>query len=70
MLYNKKRTERKLQMEKEQLRDNRKKDYYRDVFFNDNVQFEAAVDFQFFILWFNLFNQFIADSSNSANEQV
>ena len=44
MLYNKKRTERKLQMEQEQLRDNRKKDYYRDVFFNDNVQFEVKLN--------------------------
>ena len=44
MLYNKKRTERKLQKEKEQLRDNRKKDYYRDVFFNDNVQFEVKLN--------------------------
>ena len=44
MLYNKKRTERKLQMEKEQLRDNRKKDYYRDVFFNDNVLFEVKLN--------------------------
>lgn len=44
MIYNKKRTERKLQMEEEQLRDNRKKDYYRDVFFNDNVQFEVKLN--------------------------
>lgn len=44
MLYNKKRTERKLQMEKEQLRDNRKKDYYCEVFFNDNVQFEVKLN--------------------------
>jgi len=44
MLYNKKRTERKLQMEKEQLRDNRKKDYYRDVFFNNNIQFEVKLN--------------------------
>ena len=44
MLYNKERTERKLQMEKEQLRDNRKKDYYRDVFFNDDVQFEVKLN--------------------------
>ena len=44
LLYNKKRTERKLKMEKEQLRDNRKKDYYRDVFFNDNVQFEVKLN--------------------------
>ena len=44
MFYNKKRTERKLQMEKEQLRDNRKKDYYCDIFFNDNVQFEVKLN--------------------------
>ena len=44
MLYNKKRTEHKLQMEKEQLRDNRKKDYYRDVFFNNNIQFEVKLN--------------------------
>ena len=43
MLYNKKRSERKLAMEKEQLRDNRKKDYYRDVFFDNNVQFEIKL---------------------------
>ena len=44
MLYNKKRTERKLQMEKEQLRDNRKKDYYRDVFFSNDIQFEIKLN--------------------------
>lgn len=44
MLYNKKRTERKLAMEKEQLRDNRKKDYYRDVFFNNHIQFEVKLN--------------------------
>lgn len=44
LLYNKKRTERKLEMEKEQLRDNRKKDYYRDVFFNNNIQFEIKLN--------------------------
>lgn len=44
MLYNKKRTERKLEMEKEQLRDNRKKDYFRDVFFDNNVQFEIKLN--------------------------
>lgn len=37
MLYNKKRTERKMEMEKEQLRDNRKNDYFRDVFFDTNI---------------------------------
>lgn len=44
MLYNKKRTERKLEMEKEQLRDNRKKDYYSDVFFNNDIQFEIKLN--------------------------
>ncbi len=44
LLYNKKRTERKLAMEKEQLRDNRRKDYYRDVFFNNDIQFEIKLN--------------------------
>ena len=44
MLYNKKRTERKLEMEKDQLRDNRKKDYYSGVFFNNDIQFEIKLN--------------------------
>ena len=44
LLYNKKRAEHKLEMEKEQLRDNRKKDYCRDVFFNNNIQFEIKLN--------------------------
>ena len=44
MLYNKKRTEHKLQMEKKQLRDNRKKDYYCDVFFDNDIQFEIKLN--------------------------
>ena len=44
MLYNKKRTERRLEMEKEQLRDNRKKDYYSGVFFNNDIQFEIKLN--------------------------
>jgi ABC-type multidrug transport system fused ATPase/permease subunit len=44
MLYNKKRTERKLEMEKEQLRDNRKKDYYSNAFFNNDIQFEIKLN--------------------------
>ena len=44
LLYNKKRTEHKLEMEKEQLRDNRRKDYYRDVFFNNDIQFEIKLN--------------------------
>lgn len=43
MVYNKKHTERKLAMEKEQLRDNRKKDWYRDTFFNNDIQFEIKL---------------------------
>lgn len=44
MLYNKKHTERRLAMEKEQLRDNRKRDYYHNIFFNDNIQFEIKLN--------------------------
>lgn len=44
MLYNKKRTEKKLEMEKEQLRDNRKSDYLRDVFFDTDIQFEIKLN--------------------------
>ncbi len=43
MLYNKKHTEKRLHMEKEQIRDNRKMEYYRDVFFNNDVQFEVKL---------------------------
>ncbi len=43
-LYNKYHTEKKLRMEKEQLRDNRKKDYHRDVFFNNDIQFEIKLN--------------------------
>lgn len=43
MLYNKKHTEKRLRMEKEQVRDNRKMEYYRDVFFNNDVQFEVKL---------------------------
>ncbi len=44
MIYNKRHTERLLNMEKEQLRENRKKEYYRDVFFDNNVQFEIKLN--------------------------
>ena len=44
LVYNKKYTERRLQMEKEQIRDNRKKDYYNGVFFDNNVQFEIKLN--------------------------
>lgn len=44
MIYNKKHTERKLKMEKEQLRDNRKQDYYSGVFFDNTVQFELKLN--------------------------
>ena len=44
ILYNKKRSEIKLKMEKEQLRDKRKIDYFCDVFFNNDVQFEMKLN--------------------------
>lgn len=44
MIYNKKYTDKRLKMEKEQLRDNRKKDYYNGVFFDNNVQFEIKLN--------------------------
>lgn len=44
MLYNKHHTEYKLALEKEQLRENRKKYYYHDRFFDNNVQFEIKLN--------------------------
>lgn len=44
MIYNKKHTERRLKMEKEQIRDNRMKDYYGEIFFDNNVQFEIKLN--------------------------
>ena len=44
MLYNKHHTEHKLVLEKEQLRENRKKYYYHDRFFDNNVQFEIKLN--------------------------
>lgn len=44
LLYNKKHTERKLFLEKEQQRDHRKKDYYIDAFFDDNIRFELKLN--------------------------
>ena len=44
LIYNKKYTEKRLQMEKGQIRDNRKKDYYNGVFFDNNVQFEIKLN--------------------------
>lgn len=43
-LYNKWYTNKRLKMEKEQLRDNRKKDYYSSVFFDNNIQFEIKLN--------------------------
>lgn len=55
MIYNKKRIDKRLKMEKEQLRDNRKKDYYNGVFFDNNVQFEIKLNNigEFFIKRYN-----------------
>lgn len=44
MLYNKYHTEKLLKMEKEQLRDNRKKDYFYNTFFDGNIQFEIKLN--------------------------
>jgi len=44
LIYNKKHTDKRLKMEKEQLRDNRKEDYYNDVLFDNNVQFEIKLN--------------------------
>lgn len=44
MLYNKKHTEKRVKMEKEQIRDNRKKEYYSNVFFDNNIQFEIKLN--------------------------
>ncbi len=43
-IYNKKYTERRMRMEKEQLRDNRKMDYYYGAFFDSQVQFEIKLN--------------------------
>lgn len=44
LLYNKKHAERRLQMEKDQIRDQRKKDYYASVFLNNDIQFEIKLN--------------------------
>jgi len=44
MIYNKKHTDKRLRMEKEQLRDNRKQDYYNSVFLDNKIQFEIKLN--------------------------
>lgn len=44
LVYNKKHTEKRLKMEKEQIRDNRKMNYYNEVFFDNDVQFEIKLN--------------------------
>ena len=44
MIYNKKHAEHQLELSKEQLRDNRKKDYYSGAFFNNGIQFEIKLN--------------------------
>ena len=44
LLYNQKYTARMLEREKEQLRDNRKMEYYRDAFYDNGVQFEIKLN--------------------------
>lgn len=62
MLYNKHYTEYRLKIKKEQIRDNRKMDYYNKVFFDNNIQFEIKLNNigYFFInryneIWQNLY---------------
>ncbi|MCD8311983.1 MAG: ABC transporter ATP-binding protein/permease [Firmicutes bacterium] len=43
LLYNQSYAKKRMRMEKEQLRDNRKKDYCYSVFFNNDVQFEIKL---------------------------
>ena len=43
-LYNKWYTDKRLRIEKEQLRDNRKKDYYSSIFCDNNIQFEIKLN--------------------------
>ncbi len=43
-IYNKWHAEKRLQMEKDQARDNRKKDYAYEVFYDNNVQFEIKLN--------------------------
>ena len=43
-IYNNRYTEKRLRMEKEQLRDNRKKDYYSEAFYNNDIQFEIKLN--------------------------
>ncbi|MCD7711495.1 MAG: hypothetical protein LUJ25_01915, partial [Firmicutes bacterium] len=43
LLYNQSYAKKRMRMEKEQLRDNRKKDYCYNVFFNNDVQFEIKL---------------------------
>lgn len=43
-LYNKWYAEKRLKLEKEQIRDNRRKDYYNSIFFDNNVQFEIKLN--------------------------
>lgn len=44
LVYNKKRVDKKMRLEKEQLRDCRKRDYYKGVFFNNDIQFEIKLN--------------------------
>ena len=43
LIYHKKHADKLLEMEKEQLRDNRKQTYYREVFYDNNLQFEIKL---------------------------
>lgn len=42
--YNKRHTEQLLKMEKEQIRDRRREDYYKNVFYDNDIQFEIKLN--------------------------
>ncbi len=44
LIYNKKYADKRLALEKKQLRDNRKKDYYYNVFFDNKIQMEMKLN--------------------------
>lgn len=44
MIYNNAYAKKRLKLEKRQIRNNRKKDYYGDVFFDNNIQFEIKLN--------------------------
>ena len=61
LVYNKKYTEKRLKMEKEQLRDNRKKDYFSYMLYDNNIQFEIKL---------NNIGKYIIDNFNNIWQKI